>query len=281
MGKFDGILILSDFDRTLTGPDGTVCQKNLDAIQYFEDNGGLFSIDTGRSLPLFRCKAPMCHINAPVVLNNGALCYDLEKEQVIFSVELDPDIWDFMDELQKRFPMFNCEVQGLYKHAVYRAEQARLEQFKDHGVEMYEKPFREITDPFYMVACLGHFINPEDTSISFRSIETENEKAFIECNQWIEESSHYSPVRSTHEILEFMIKGISKGSGARRLASTLNVEKLICVGDALNDVSMVREADIGYMPCDGDSVFFPLAGPDMILCASSEDGAVADIIDRL
>lgn len=281
MGKFDGILLLSDFDRTLTGKDGKVPACNIDAIRYFKDNGGKFSIDTGRSASLFRPKLEQCHINAPAVLNNGALCYDFEKEETVFSSPLDGGIWTFMDTLRERFPQFNYEVQGLNGHAVYSVEQTRLEQLTDHRVRFYEKPFCEVDDPVYMGVVLGHFVRPTDTSASFRDIVTENDRIFVDCERFIEENTDYSPVRSTNELLEFMNHGITKGSGAVRLKEVLGADLLVCVGDALNDTSMVRMADLGFMPCDGDSRFFPLAGEKMQLCASSDDGAIADIVERL
>lgn len=281
MGKFDGILLLSDYDRTLTGKDGTVPARNKEAIRYFEDNGGRFSIDTGRSVPLFRPKLAECHINAPAVLNNGAVCYDYGKEEVVFSSPLSPDIWAFIDILRERFPQFNYEVQGVNGHAVYGCDRSRMDQLLDHRVPIYERPFSGLREPVFMGAVMGHYVQPDDTSVSFRDMITDNEQAFVDCQRFIEENTDYSPVRPTNEILEFMDHGISKGSGAVRLKEVLGAELLVCVGDALNDTSMVRMADLGFMPSDGDSRFFPLAGEKMQLCAASDDGAVADIIERL
>ena len=43
MAKFSDVLLASDFDRTLSGCDGTIPQANLDAIRYFMDEGGAFT----------------------------------------------------------------------------------------------------------------------------------------------------------------------------------------------------------------------------------------------
>ena len=40
---FSDILLAVDFDRTLTAQDSTIPQRNLEAIQYFMDNGGAFT----------------------------------------------------------------------------------------------------------------------------------------------------------------------------------------------------------------------------------------------
>ena len=49
---FSDILLTVDFDRTLTGPDSTIPARNLEAIRYFTENGGTFTVNTGRSIPM-------------------------------------------------------------------------------------------------------------------------------------------------------------------------------------------------------------------------------------
>ena len=50
---FSDILLTVDFDRTLTGPDSKIPQQNLDAIAFFMENGGKFTVNTGRSVATF------------------------------------------------------------------------------------------------------------------------------------------------------------------------------------------------------------------------------------
>ena len=49
MALFSDILLTVDFDRTITAPDSTIPARNLEAIRYFMDNGGTFTMNTGRS----------------------------------------------------------------------------------------------------------------------------------------------------------------------------------------------------------------------------------------
>ena len=49
---FSDVLLTVDFDRTLTNPDAVIPQRNLDAIRYFVENGGAFTVNTGRSVPM-------------------------------------------------------------------------------------------------------------------------------------------------------------------------------------------------------------------------------------
>ena len=47
MGKFDGILLCSDWDGTLSD-SGNIPRSNIDAIRYFQREGGLFTFASGR-----------------------------------------------------------------------------------------------------------------------------------------------------------------------------------------------------------------------------------------
>ena len=47
MGKFDGMLICSDFDGTLF-LGNEISKENVEAIRYFQKNGGYFTITSGR-----------------------------------------------------------------------------------------------------------------------------------------------------------------------------------------------------------------------------------------
>lgn len=40
MGKFSDVLLTVDYDRTLTAPDSSIPERNLEAIRYFMENDG-------------------------------------------------------------------------------------------------------------------------------------------------------------------------------------------------------------------------------------------------
>ena len=54
MGIYSDVLLTVDYDRTLTATDSTIPQRNLEAIRYFMENGGAFTVNTGRSVPMAR-----------------------------------------------------------------------------------------------------------------------------------------------------------------------------------------------------------------------------------
>ena len=51
---FSDVLLTVDFDRTMTGPDSKIPQRNLESVDFFMKNGGTFTINTGRSVSSFK-----------------------------------------------------------------------------------------------------------------------------------------------------------------------------------------------------------------------------------
>ena len=81
MANFSDFLITTDYDRTLTAPDSTIPQRNMDAIRYFMENGGAFTVNTGRTIPSSQVLMRNVPVNAPFLLYNGSAAFDYEKQE--------------------------------------------------------------------------------------------------------------------------------------------------------------------------------------------------------
>ena len=99
MGIFSDILLTVDYDRTLTAPDSTIPERNIEAIRYFIDNGGAFTVNTGRSMPMALAFTDKVPVNAPLLLYNGSAAYDTEKKEICFMHEIKMDLWKTVGEL--------------------------------------------------------------------------------------------------------------------------------------------------------------------------------------
>ena len=84
MPDFSDILLTVDYDRTLTAPVSTVPARNMEAIRYFMEHGGTFTINTGRSVPMARPLLGKVPVNAPLLLYNGSAAFDTETERLDF-----------------------------------------------------------------------------------------------------------------------------------------------------------------------------------------------------
>ena len=90
MGKFDGILLVSDFDDTLYDFTLSVPERNLEAIRYLIREGGRFTVATGRAHRTFAPFAHLVPMNAPAVLSNGAAVYDFQADKMLEQTCLPP-----------------------------------------------------------------------------------------------------------------------------------------------------------------------------------------------
>ncbi len=249
MGRFSDILMASDFDRTLTDFQSVIPQKNIDAIREFQDEGGLFTVATGRSVPMFRKYMDLIPINAPLVLYNGAAVYDSDSRKIIEAQEI-PGGHKLVKELHDRFPKLWLEVQGVEHHYLFDENPMR-EKFLDFfGASHRTISVEELPMPLIKPSFSGTFY--DHTAAQFYS-GTKDELEYIQ--KVAEELRRdYGDIMEVDiampRIIDMQAKNVSKGRTARRLANKLGRKILVCCGDGLNDVSMLREADYPYVPSD-------------------------------
>jgi len=79
-------------------------------------------------------------------------------------------------------------------------------------------------------------------------------------------------------LVEVQVANTSKGLAARELAQRMGRTTLICAGDAINDLSMLEEADLAFVPADCDERVRRLGFREGAACA---DGTIADVIRQV
>ena len=91
MGKFDGVLLCSDIDGTLLTKEGFP-EENVKAIKYFQENGGRFTLCTGRLFDFLDKYSHAVIPNAPFIAMNGTMIVDRSTGETLYScpIELDP-----------------------------------------------------------------------------------------------------------------------------------------------------------------------------------------------
>ena len=85
MGKFDGVLVCTDLDGTLLRNDKTISKENLEAIEYFKNEGGYFTIVTGRMPYYVGDIVPKVKPNVPFGCVNGGGLYDYESKKYLWT----------------------------------------------------------------------------------------------------------------------------------------------------------------------------------------------------
>ena len=270
MGLFSDVLLTVDFDRTITAPDSTIPERNLTAIRYFMENGGAFTMNTGRSVNTYRKFLDVIPVNAPLLLYNGSAAY--ENGKLLQCRCIDLDLWETLRQMRALFPELNLEVQGADTHYLVD-ERPEYVAFYD-ALGWSHKPATPETDmgPFMKFALFGKTTQPNVNHLFFG--DPEELALFDRAEQTIREmyADKVEVFRAGPRIIDVHAKGVSKCAAARELQATLGKKILVCVGDAENDISMLDGADYAYCPADG-----VVADRYETVCPCAE-GAVADVI---
>lgn len=270
MARFDGILLTADFDRTLTDFSGNIPGRNIEAIRYFMENGGRFTVNTGRSIPFSKVIRDSVPCNAPMLCYNGALAY--ENGRVLFSYPIDLPMGQTLRTVCQAFPQFDIALHGLEAHYHFQPEAYWKNYIPSaDSIHRYGR-FGEDYGPFIKFNVCGGAPG-EDTRNLFSGsaeeiAELDTAQAFLE-DTFGDKLVIY---RSGARMLNIQAKGTSKAVGARRLQKILGCHHLVCVGDEGNDLPMLLDADFAYCPADGR-----LADRFETVCACAE-GALADVI---
>lgn len=272
MGIFSDVLLTVDFDRTLTGPDSTIPERNLTAIRYFIENGGAFTVNTGRSLPMTKIFRDIVPVNVPLLLYNGSAAYDLENGRILEPALIPLEQSHIIRRIMHLVPDMTVEVQGLDAHYIFE-ENPAWDAFSEgnHCAWRHAKPEDDL-GPFLKLALYGRIGSAAVSALY--EYTPEEIRRFDEVQQLLqEELGDYCEIfRAAPKILDIHARGVSKAHAARRLQKKLGRSILVCVGDGENDVSMLDDADFAFSP--GDAIVADRY-PNVCNCA---DGAVADVI---
>ncbi len=263
MGKFDKVLILTDFDGTFANDKGEIAEDNIEMISYFTKNGGYFSVSTGRTYQGFH-KYDKRYINAPVLLANGALAYDYEKKTPVFFDGLNNEGVYAVEKLLEEFPGIAVEMYPFNKTYAINLTDVSHRHFSSQGIE-------------YKVCN-----KPSETIVPWQ-------KAMLACGKTDPKSVHnfidefipeISYIKTTGEFIEVLAKGVDKGSGLLKLARCLSVEQkdAYAVGDGLNDMEMIVAAAKSFVPENGNKDVIKAA--DYVV-RSNNNGAIANVIEIL
>lgn len=238
MGKFDGVLFFTDYDDTLYNTQLTVSPENRAAARYFMDNGGRFSIATGRAHRTFTPQIGKegIEFNAPVILSNGAAIYDYENERYIERTLLADTVPALLAELCRVFPELGFEAyhgEDIYVHNPNEVTRIHLER---------------VATPFTLSA-------PEDMPTPWNKVILEQDEPYLkEVAAYI--AAHWGDVCeaifSNRYLLELTDKNSTKGAMVVKVAAMLGIDPkhIYCIGDNRNDLSMLALSAIPFAPAN-------------------------------
>ena len=234
MKKFEGMLFCTDLDGTLYKDDKSVSKENLDAIEYFKSEGGLFTFITGRppltAKEIYRIIKP----NAPYGCFNGAGIFDGKKDKLIWNLFLDNSVNELVQEVENKLPEISFQY-NTDKAVYFDKDNSAMEYFRSvTGLKNNSCRFEDINEPIVKIVC-AH--KSEQQLSSLKEQLNSHPKA-----------DRFDFIRSEKYFYEILPKGVSKGAALIKMAELLGIDikNTIAVGDYNNDVSMIKAAGVGF-----------------------------------
>jgi hydroxymethylpyrimidine pyrophosphatase-like HAD family hydrolase len=120
-------------------------------------------------------------------------------------------------------------------------------------------PFDEIPESWVMIVLIGS-------------------KEQVDAAQQIAEKLGFRGVRSLPYTYDLPADGVNKGNASRELLDLCGRKLLVCVGDAPNDIDMLKCADIAFVP---ESASEAMRSLGFRKAAHSDEGTLADVIRQL
>lgn len=266
MPDFSNKALITDLDGTLLPISKILNEKDIKAIEYFRQNGGIFTVATGRIFQAAEHYFDALKPDAPVILNNGGLIYDTVKREKVCERCLDPVSFDYTKALMDRFPEMGVEINlpdGIY--VVKMTEWERLHLNMTH-LKYTEKRLDDIPQTGWCKVLY-----------SMGGGKVRELAEYAAAMGW----GKTSFVISGDFLFECLPKDCTKGSALKKLWELQGWDTLTvaAAGDYDNDIEMLEFADIAIAPQNAQDIVKSSA--DYVTKATCEEGAIAEAIGYL
>ena len=229
-------LIAIDLDGTLLDDHKNISEENLKAIKYAKEKGVKIVISTGRPYAGVKPILDKLNINGDdeyVIIYNGGKILNVGTGETIYSTTITGKT---VKELYAESKILNTDIHAFRideelitpKHNPYTDVEAHINGIEDHLCD-----FNKIKDDELFIKCM---LVSEDEKLT-SAMANVNDKFYTE----------FSMVRSATIFLEFLNKNSDKGKAVSALANYLNIslDEVMAIGDANNDISMIKVAGVG------------------------------------
>lgn len=260
-------LVASDMDGTIVGHDGRITDRTVRAFEACLDAGIEVVFVTGRP-PRWLEPLRKLGFKGTVICSNGALTYDLGREEVLASHLLDGEsIFEAQDIIRKLYPAvtFAAETVDSFLIEPGFAEPGSVEllgaaeprplheSLNGSGVIKFLARERDITPDEFL-----HGVAP--------------------AVEHLVATTHSAP---SVPLLEMSVPGINKSVTLAKYAAELGIDQadVIAFGDMPNDIQMLGWAGHGYAMASGHAD--ALAAANLRAPAFNDDGVAQILEERL
>ena len=232
-------------------------------IRYFQKEGGLFTLSTGRTPQGAKLYIDLVKPNAPLVCQNGAGIFDFSEMKYLWTSPVG-DATDVLEYVAEKFP--GCGIEVLAESGVYYTKENdyTTKHMINEKFDVIRKSHKEIKEPWLKVL-----------------FAEEQEGADVIQNDLMNSpfAEKYKLVRSYSTYYEVLEKNTNKGKAVKELGRLLNVnrKKVITIGDNDNDAEMLLAVENSYVVSSASEYAKRCA--KYIMDVDNNAGAIAALVE--
>lgn len=253
--------LFSDMDGTLLDSIGGISAENRKAIERFMQQGGHFTVATGRSETIAKPFFEKLQTNFPAILFNGAAVYDFAAGEFLYKVTLSNEIVREIRDI----------ALSVYPEICFQAfAEGPIQLFNPNGVtdHLAAKENQPMVHSSYSS-------NAEYIKLLLYGENAKLKKVAAAIEHLAE--GNFMPVFSAPFYLEILPANCSKGTAMEWMIRHFKIpaEEIAAIGDYDNDLAMIRQAALGAAPANAQKCVKKAA--DLIV-SDNDSSALADLI---
>lgn len=277
MRKINKRLIVSDFDGTLATSENEVPEEVCSAIENYVESGGVFAVCTGRMLRSILPRVRGLNLKGLVVAYQGTVIAEIESGKIIKTGAIKntecAEICRYIEGLN------NGSERLAYGINIYSDEVLYTDIPKDNEhLKVYEEITGVIAESIDGLTSDFILKNGYDCQKITCLVAPENrEELYAKLSEKF--GDKFDVTCSAQVLVELSPLGDTKGEALKFIANHYGIpmNSTVAVGDNLNDLSMIIEADTGVAV--GNAVQGLKDRADFITVSNNEC-AVARIIEK-
>lgn len=212
--------------------------RNQQAIQFFQENGGIFSLATGRIQSSINYIIEQLTIRHPIITHNGAQIYCPVTKRVIYreSFMITPAV------VEKISKIFGVEIMYFIDEDIYTPHKGSL-------IQQFEKKEQ--------IHVMEQQITIHNKRLTKIILASDNHSLLVNVEQQlIKELDSVNTTFSEPEYLELLPQNVSKGVALNYLRENyFGADKqIITFGNNLNDIPLLMEANVGIAVSNAHSM---------------------------
>ncbi len=268
-------MLVTDFDNTLLRTDHTILDETWKTIKEFERRGGKFVICTGRMLSTVLITVKPFDLHGEIIAFQGGVVADLDTGEILLKKYVDHnDAMSLLKELEKA---------GYYIQ-VYSDGDYFVNRFTKRTQRYYEANAHLM--PIVIGENVCNYVEKNNLKLDkiVFGIDDDGLVTYDEVQPVMSAfSAKYAGKlvfnSSNTLLIEAVSEGCTKGEAVEFVANRNGIkqEEVICMGDALNDASMIKWAGLGVAVGNATDDLKELADEITVSC---DEDAVGYIIKK-